>query len=190
SFATAPPSPTLDIGASSNVTVECWIWPTDNSRPQTVLEWSQGGYRPVTLSLTTGLGLQASLGDTAGLNHPIAPVAGLDTNRFHHIAVTYSSPSGGDARLYIDGVQVADPAPGSFGVFRPNTTNDLYMGWSPGSPTTHFAGLIDDIGLWNCAFSAPEIAAIYHAATNGLGKCDAFGCDSIAQIAAASAIRT
>ncbi len=90
---------------------------------------------------------------------------GVTDNAFHHVAATYD---GVKLRIYRDGLLDGEKAAA------------LSINYTPGSPLWigrrelvavpgHFAGLIDELSIYNRALSSGEIAAIYAAGSNG--KC-------------------
>ena len=64
---------------------------------------------------------------------------------------------GSNRILYADGVEVATDAQTGLG----GSDGGLYIGTGKGlGPATFFFGLIDDVGIYNQALSAAEIAAL------------------------------
>jgi hypothetical protein len=107
----------------------------------------------------------ANLRQTNLTDHILASVPGvLTTNEFQHVAMTYDRPTG-VLTLYRNGVQLAQQA---VGTFRTATTADVYLGARPGT-TNVFAGLVDEMAIYNRALSASEIALIHQA--GAAGKC-------------------
>jgi hypothetical protein len=89
----------------------------------------------------------------ARVNHAHSPTAGLD-DQWRHLAFTYEN---GQAQLYIDGTLDWT------GSFTPGPTP--YDTTSIGaimraSPSHYFAGIIDEVALWERALSAAEIQTI------------------------------
>jgi hypothetical protein len=82
---------------------------------------------------------------------------------WYHLAVVYDGtiPS---VILYVDG-QPELPAPGmTLDTSIAESTADLLVGNLPGGGTT-YAGLIDEVVVWNRALSAGEILSLYNATT-------------------------
>ena len=103
--------------------------------------------------------------DTSYNDHPIFSPAGLVTsNVWQHVAATYVQSSG-IATIYLNGAVVAQQ---TLGTFTPQTFGDLYIGVRPDAGF-RFAGLMDEVSLYNRGLSAAEIQAIYNAGS--LGKC-------------------
>jgi hypothetical protein len=167
-FVVAPASASLNVGLSSGLTVEGWIDPASTSTEQPIVEWNNGtnlgAHFWISAPSPFGPGpgcLYANLIDTTGGLHYFASPAGLITaNTFQHVALTYDTNSG-LAVLYINGASVAQQ---NLGVFTPQTSYNVYLGYRPGgAPITYWDGLLDEIRIYNRALSSNEIAAIYDA---------------------------
>lgn len=92
----------------------------------------------------------------------VAPPGTLTSNAFQHIAFTYNRPLG-SLSLYHNGAMVGQQTVGSF---RSAVTNDVYLGWRPGT-TNVFAGLLDEFALYNRKLTSSEIASIHAAGAVG-----------------------
>jgi hypothetical protein len=106
--------------------------------------------------------------DVSTASHIIFSAAGvLTTGVFQHVAMTYCETDG-VAVLYLNGAVVAQQ---NLGVFTPQTSSDLYLGYRPaGAPVgASFVGAVDEVTLYNRALSAAEIQGIY--AAGSAGKC-------------------
>ncbi len=168
-----PASASLDVGLGNGFAIEGWINPFDISVPGPVVEWnSVNGNNSgigVHLAITVaGPGsLYANIVDTATSGHFIqSPVGLVVANVFQHVALTYDKPSG-LARLYLNGVVVAQQ---NLGTFTPATASDLYIGTRPSPPPVYWwKGIIDEMTIYNRALQATEIQAIY--AAGAAGKC-------------------
>jgi hypothetical protein len=74
---------------------------------------------------------------------------------WHYVVGTYD---GADVRLYVDGAEVGDGTPASFPiVYNLSRSNDLFIGAIDDS--FHFAGLVDEVSIFNRALTAAEIEA-------------------------------
>jgi len=85
----------------------------------------------------------------------VSPYA-ITNNRWYHIASTYD---GAMARLYIDGVEVANGAPTAAPV---NGTEKCMLGASfdsdtPTTPKHYFDGFIDEVRVWNVGLTATQL---------------------------------
>ncbi len=147
---------------TDEVTIECWAMPLAGSESESrlvrktapfdagyILAWQQ-----------TGNVVQLRLDDVGGstqiiVQDPTSNSAYLNT--WHHFAGVYSA-SGGYARLYVDGVLVAEkPGAGPLTY----SASDLYIGNGPTSYET-FSGVLDEIRIWNVARTESEIIANMH----------------------------
>ena len=91
-----------------------------------------------------------------GLNHSIIGNTVVTSNVWHHVAVTYN----GTWNLYLDGVP-----DGSLVVNQPPRADSIQHAGigsaltSTGAAAGFFAGVIDEVRIWNVARTAGEIAA-------------------------------
>jgi hypothetical protein len=170
-----PAASTLDVGQSSGFTIETWIKPDDLTVQHPIVEWNDdvGGIGAHFWTSHLGFdGIIASLigniVDVNGISHGIRTGPDLlTTDRFYHVALTYHKASG-VAAIYIDGSLVVQT---NLGTFTPQTSSHLYIGYrsSGAAAGNRFAGLIDEVSIYNRALSAPELAAIADAGSDG--KC-------------------
>ena len=176
-YVKVPASPSLDVGSGPGFTVEGWIKPSD-LRERPIVEWNSGlttvpygAHLWMSTVLPNGNGpgcLYANLVDTNDTSHTIASAGGLvSTDSFQHVALTFSRTNG-SAVLYLNGASVAQATLGSF---VPKTDADFYLGTRiAGGAQNHFwAGLMDEMTLYDRALSATEIRAIFNAGS--AGKC-------------------
>jgi hypothetical protein len=175
SFAKVPASPALNVGQGQGLTISAWIKPSDIDRSNPIAEWNNGaGSWGVHFHLsnqafegTRGPGqLYANLVDSTGRWHQIdSPANTVAANVFQHVALTYDKASG-MALIYLNGAVVARQ---NLGSFTPQTSYDLYLGRraSPANEPWTFAGLLDEITLYNRALSGDEIQAICTEQNNG-----------------------
>jgi hypothetical protein len=172
-----PASPVMDIGSANGMTIESWIYSTDNTYARPIVEWVPklvGGFATHFYAHQHGPGvLYADLYDTANNHHMIETPAGLvHTNAYQHVAVTYDKSSG-VARLYVNGTLATES---NLGSFTPQTSPDLSIGYRPNTVPfgpIPFFGRIDEVSLYNRALSTPEIQSIYNAGS--AGKCPGGG---------------
>jgi hypothetical protein len=159
-----PASSSLNVGAGNGLTIECWINPSDVSRADPIVEWNSGNnsYGVHFYINISGAGnLYANIMDTGSSPHTFWSDAGVvENNVFQHVALTYDKATG-VAKMYCNGAVVAEKRVGSF---KPRTTYDLYVGRRvPTQGESYaFAGLIDEVSLYNRALSESEISAIYN----------------------------
>jgi bla regulator protein BlaR1 len=159
-----PASQSLDIGEGDGFTITAWIKPSDVQGLHPLIQWTDNnmlnlwiGIRPFENGV-----LRGDITDAAG-NHFLATNPGtLASGVFQHIAFTYDKASG-IGTLYLNGVIVAQRQLGIQLVA--NTKGDLLFSQlddRPGNWSTNraFAGLMDEIALYNRALSASEIQAM------------------------------
>jgi len=158
-----PASPALDIGAGDGFTIMAWIKPSDVNGIHPLIQWSDEspvvlaiGARPFENGLLQGCATLAS-GGRFVITHPGVLGSGI----FQHIAFTYDK-AGGSGTWYLNGVVVARrQLSGQVA----GTKGDLWFSRivrSPGNWTTDraYAGLMDEIAIYNRALSAEEIKSI------------------------------
>src|SRR5579872_15002 len=133
-YISVPASSTLNIGAASGFTIECWINPADVSAQRPIVEWNRGLNPGVDLGTHFWLAVNPPSGTGSGslyaniiestpaslrIDHIITSASGLITaNSWQHVAVSYDK-STGLAKLYLNGTIVAQQ---NLGIFTPQTT--------------------------------------------------------------------
>lgn len=166
-----PDSP--NIGASATgFTLETWLYPTSSGSQQPIIHWF-GGASFLGLNLwinrdaasgTNAGYLYANIIDLADNDHILASSSSVLTfNQFNHVALTYDKVTG-IGTLYVNGVSVQSA---NLGIFTPRTFNaSILIAQVFG---IRYAGLIDDLSLYNRPLQAAEIQAIHNSGT--AGKC-------------------
>ncbi|PWU11637.1 MAG: hypothetical protein C5B50_23020 [Verrucomicrobia bacterium] len=181
-------SPSLNVGAGNGLTIDLWINPSDTTPEKPLAEWNN-------LSSINGDGVQlwisvvccggvagdiyANLIDTAGTGHTFQSASVITSNEFQHVALTYDKSSG-VAVLYRNGTAVAQQTLGSF---TPQTAWNLYLGQRPnpaGGAVAAYAGLMDEVDIFNRALSQTEILGIYSAGS--AGKCLPTNCAPVVTV--------
>jgi tRNA A-37 threonylcarbamoyl transferase component Bud32 len=179
SYARVPFNSSLDMESRDGLTLSLWIKPSDVSGFHPILEW----YSSTTLPL--GIGCQLRLGKGAARSHGVLEAAIVDMNGHYHmlrspkgavvndlfqyVAATYDKASGVGV-LYLDGQVVAQERWESFS---PKTKGDIWISCRPFSHpgdftyNTFFAGLLDEIAIYNRALTAGEIQTYYDAVLTG-----------------------
>ena len=128
-----------------------------------------------------GVGLWAGVGpannvygnivDTGGASHSFSTPGGvLVPNLLQHVALTYDKSSG-VGTLYVNGAQAVQS---SLGRVYPQTSYDLYLG-SRVFSSYRWAGLIDELSLYNRALTSGEVWSVYSAFSQGK-TCSTCGC--------------
>jgi glucose/arabinose dehydrogenase len=145
----------LDL--SNALTLEAWVRPTNVTGWKTVLTKESG-----TSSFAYSMFANNNAGNVAnqrpgarltigGNARTVTGNAKLALNTWTHIATTYD---GATIRLFINGVQVETEArTGSVSV----TAEQLRIGGSPALGGLYYAGLIDDVRIYNGALSEAQI---------------------------------
>lgn len=155
-----PDSPSLEPSA---VTVAAWVENAGSpGRFRYILAKGWSGCISTSYGLYTGPagGLQFYVGRDTGTPYVRSPNIGQSVwNGAWHLAV--GTFDGSVVRLYVDGVEVgsgsAAPGPIAYGL---SGSNDLFIGDYPGCAHRTFEGEIDDVRIWNTAFSPAQIAAL------------------------------
>ena len=166
-----PAAPALDIGAGEGFTIMAWLKPSRVDGQHPLLAWSDEnplnlwiGIRPYENGVLMGT-IASEAGNHFLVSFPNALTAGV----FQHFAMTYDKTSGMGV-MYLNGVVVAQRELGS--ELRANTRGDLWIShrddhpgnWSTGRT---YAGLMDEIAIYNRALSAAEIQGICAAENHG-----------------------
>lgn len=191
-----PRCPALDVGrlavqnGRGGFTVEGWVFPDNVTNAAPLAEWNDGTNvvhmlwwnstpKPVNPGVQlwlargfTSAGGPGSLGamiwDTNRTGTPLlieTPPGALTNGGWQHVALTYDQPTG-RATLYTNGL----PAVTVVKALRPASGGDLLFGHEPAvaSPAVHFAGGLDELGVYERALTECEIRAIFSA--DRLGK--------------------
>jgi len=165
-----PASPALDLGAGDGFTITAWIKPAQIDGLHPLFQWTDA--RAVILSIgarpyENGV-LMACATDVDGNRHLVSHPDTLVGGVFQHIAFTYDKSSGTGV-WYLNGVIVAQrrlsgPVAGTKGDFVVS-----HIERSPGNWSTDraYAGLMDEIAIYNRALSAEEIQSICVAENHG-----------------------
>jgi hypothetical protein len=159
-----PASPALDLGAGDGFTITAWIKPADVQGLHPILQWSDDnmlnlwiGIRPYENGV-----LRGDITDDEGNHFLVSHPGTLTPGVFQHIAFAYDKVSG-EGTLYLNGVVVARRHLGHQLVA--HTKGDLWFSQRderPGNWSTDrsFAGMMDEIALYNRALSAAEIQTL------------------------------
>ena len=177
---TAAASESSESGVVQSLTFDAWVYPTDLSTERPIIEYSEesgpaGAHfwlntLPGGGSTDTGT-LYANLRDIDGDDHRIGTDPDvIDADTWTHVAVTYDGDSGVGV-LYANGEVVSKA---SMGNFTPQTSEPVNLGRRPpmsadGSAGARFAGLLDEVDIWDRSLSEAEVRSIYEA--GALGKC-------------------
>jgi uncharacterized repeat protein (TIGR01451 family) len=121
----------------------------------------------MALNTLSGQGLQ--FGSGLGPGNEVATGIDLPLNTWTHLAGAFD---GSAFRFYINGQLVATSGAGMLG---PTTADPLLIGGA--GTCARFAGLIDEVEIYNRALSSSEIQAIYNSGSAGKCNCKATGAD-------------
>ncbi len=165
-----PASSSLNVGAGAGMTVEAWIKPSFLAW-QPLVEWSSNTCGTYVWIATDSQGrgqLIADLIDTGGTEHGVESAGGtISAGAWQHVAATYDH-NAGIGTLYINGQFSTNT---DVGQFAPQTTFPVYFGLRPAGAGagTRFAGLMDEVSIYNRALTAQEVYGLY--AAGAAGKC-------------------
>ncbi len=100
---------------------------------------------------------EGASGASPGQNHPVAGVTRISSGVWHHAAVTYD---GSNWRLYLDGTlettQAVGQPPRADSIQHASLATALD---SSGTPAGYFAGVLDEVRIWNTALPASQISS-------------------------------
>lgn len=176
SVITMPASPSLNVGAGDGLTVMAWIKPSDVQGIHPILEWNTDGKLGAHLMIGGQPGVQGVLAgaiiDINGQLHKVTSRQGTVLGGgFQHVSMTYDKVRG-EGILYLNGTVVGRS---QWGNIVPLTVGDVWVGHrNPsgdyrGSWTydRFFAGLLDEVAIYNRALSTSEIQAICREQNHG-----------------------
>ncbi len=148
SWVTVADAASLDL--TTGMTLEAWVNPTTLNSWNTVVLKEQPGYYAYGLYANTGSNRPSANAFVAGDDKDVRGTAAVATGTWTHLAAVYD---GSFLRLYVNGAQSAQLAVtgsiiASTGVLRVGG-NTI---WGE-----YFAGLIDEVRIYNRALSATEI---------------------------------
>jgi hypothetical protein len=154
-WVTVPDAASLDL--TTGMTLEAWVNPASLSGWRTALLKESSGTLSYAMYANDNTPNPAVTVRIGGADRSAVGTSRLPLNTWTHLAATYD---GAQVRLYVNGVQAGSRAQtGSITV----STGPLRIGgnavW-----TEFFAGLIDEVRVYNRALSAAEIQADMNAA--------------------------
>jgi len=165
-------------GNQTGFTLEGWIRPDETNRFQPFL-WSfefmaESGGPGVYVAVTENAALEANLGlRTRGgrfffvQERRVTTDPGLiPAQQWTHFAMTWN-PETRTVRLYVNGQMKVESAVNIYGILGYDTRVITYLGFSV--PGDQYAGLVDELSVYERPLEPDEILALYHAGESG--KC-------------------
>jgi beta-lactam-binding protein with PASTA domain len=165
-WVTVPDTAGSPIDLSNGMTLEAWVRPTApmNGWETILMKERIGGTNPgfaYALYANDGPGSNVPAGYirtnpiTNSADRAARGTAPVAVNTWTHIAVTYTTASGGTLQFYVNGQAVGAP---NVGVGNINQTNNpLRIGGNNVFPDEFFQGMIDDVRVYNRARTATQI---------------------------------
>ncbi len=153
-----PDSPAFDFG-HGDCTVSCWFRTGENKEPLPFLVNFRRDDNNPHIELYAGWEVGSHLlpGDT----RVVYPEAGINDDKWHHLAATLENGAENGYRLYLDGVKVAQNT--YAGRLEDWDTLTIGARKKDSGPRFAFKGFIDEVRVYNRALAAEEIAGMYHA---------------------------
>jgi concanavalin A-like lectin/glucanase superfamily protein len=165
-----PNSPSLN--PTGSFSLDAWIFPVADGTAHIIAKWGDtaewGNQRAYSFHTTDGRGLRFSISDDANQSNSSfhdfdTPEGVITLNAWNFVAAVYDQ-SRGTRQIYVNGVKVAERTDSPITIT--SSVADLGIGAQVNSPTTFhfpFAGLIEEVELFNRALSQAEIQFIYNA---------------------------
>jgi len=173
---TVPAVERLDVGTQDGFSLSAWINPANlNNLNQWLVGWrngasTYGSHIKLSQAPSSGQGAACvciNLIDIYGDAHVLSSAPVLLNNAFQLLVVTYDKITG-RAKIYVNGVAVADSV---IGVFTPQTTYDLIIGKEASEGNygeNGFSGAIDDLAIFLKALSETEVQQLFDAGSAGI----------------------
>ena len=145
----------------SEITVEAWVkrLGSPGGAKYIVSKYlpnKHGAYSSYGLYTGSG-GLRFYIGYSGGwIGSPQASASAVWDGNWHHVAGTFD---GSQIKLYLDGVQV-DGATSTLQDIYYSGTGGLFIGSYYNGSWLAFSGEIDEVGIWDVALTADDIAAL------------------------------
>lgn len=139
-------SASLDI--TTALTLEAWVKPTSLGNPG---GWKDIIFKSADIYFLMAVSPQAQAPQLGGMFGSLYGTSALPLNTWTHLAGTYD---GATLRLYVNGTQVASVAQ-TGGI--PASTGALSIGGDSLNSQQFFAGVIDEVRIYNRALNATEI---------------------------------
>lgn len=172
-----PSSPSLN--PTGSFSLNAWIFPVADGIGHIIAKWgdaAQWSYeRAYSFHTLSGGALRFSISDdtnqcNASFHDFDTPEGVITLNAWNFVAAVYDQ-STGTRQIYVNGVKVAERTDSPITITK--SVADLGIGAQVHSPTMlqfPFAGVIDEVALFNRALSQAEIQSIYNAGGSGMCK--------------------
>jgi flagellin-like hook-associated protein FlgL len=143
-------------GAKNELTISAWVYHTDTGDDRIVCKSPDTNVANhiFSLGISTGDKVRMRIGT---VTTPATTMDGgsIPLNEWTHVAMTYD---GANVKSYVNGS--LDSTHALTGNIKSSTTDDVYIGNVDNANNRHFKGSLDDIGIWNQALDASQIAEI------------------------------
>jgi len=172
-----PNSPSLN--PTGSFSLNAWIFPVADGIGHIIAKWGDAAewayQRAYSFHTLSGGALRFSISDdanqcNASFHDFDTPEGVITLNAWNFVAAVYDQSSG-TRQIYVNGVKVAERTDSPITIT--NSVADLGIGAQVNSPTVlhfPFAGVIDEVALFNRALSQAEIQSIYNAGSAGMCK--------------------
>ena len=147
------------IASSSNMSISCWIYPTNPAPNYPNFDGivgfrneSSADFYLLHLSANT---LEARFRNSSGTAYS-ATVPGITLNTWQHVVMTYN---GSTLKVYLNGSQVTSvSASGTIS----STSETFFLGNLTYQTTNfQFGGKLDEVGLWSKTLTATEVSCMH-----------------------------
>ena len=157
-----------DLGlpfGNSPRTLEFWTKPESYAQVPGRTPVIYGGINPDDAFYVAVIGANACIGQWGG--DDLCGATNVADGKWHHVALTYDETS--TATLFLDG-NVETVWPGK-NYFTTSSSGHVYLGsnFAFSGAEDHFAGLVDEVSIYNRSLDGAEIQSIFNAGS--LGKC-------------------
>lgn len=148
------PIPTL----TTNFTVAMWVKPDVVSGARDL--YNNGSQANFLRMGIVGTGIRVAEDNIA--DYPLG--GALAAGNWYHIAFVKSSDAGSNVKAYINGIATGTTA--SVGTIS-TPSGTAYLGRYAIASSSYFDGSMDEVGMWNRALSAEEVALLYSLGNGG-----------------------
>ena len=153
------------FGADQQLTVMAWIKLESVGTNMSVISKyrASGNQRQYALWVTSSQKANFFMSDSVADGEGVVEIVGdttLSVDTWYHIAGVYDDV---DLKVYINGISDATPVANTAGIF--NGSEPFHVGQHGAG--TNFDGLIDDVGIFDTAYTQSEIQAVIDYGLNG-----------------------